>query len=302
MSDRDYYEVLGLTPRADGVMVDQAYWHLARKYQALATTNERGRRLLDELNEAYGVLGNARLRKEYDAFRDDVLVAGGVIGAVPSNPKRNASKQKQATGTRAARADQRAHLPAGWRALAAATAPAAAGIGAAVATGRVELAAAGVAVALITALAPAVGRRIAAVKLPTLSMPDKPSVSIPRLALPSVPQVAMPGVKAPKVDLGRVADHLGRSAERDDAVDADELRASTSAVIARWRKSMGLRTSLREQALSGGEPSTALVEIVETERQIDERDERESEPLMAVIDILRGAHKTGARRPERARD
>lgn len=62
-------------------------------------------------------------------------------------------------------------------------------------------------------------------------------------------------------------------------------------MIARWRKSMGLRTSLREQASPGGEPTTELVEIVETERQIDEH---ESEPLMAVIDILRGAHKTGA--------
>ncbi|MDE3094665.1 MAG: DnaJ domain-containing protein [Chloroflexota bacterium] len=290
MSDRDYYEVLGLTPRADGVMVDQAYWHLARKYQALATTNERGRRLLDELNEAYGVLGNARLRKEYDAFRDDVLVAGGVIGAVPSNPKRRASKQKQAAGTAAPPAGRRAHLPSGWRAWAAAAACAVAGGGAAVATGRAELAAAGIAVALIAGLTPALARRLAGLKLPALSLPAT-SLSMPRLALPAVPPVAMPVVKTPRVDLGRVGDHLGRSAERDDAIDPDELHASTSAVIARWRKSMGLRTSLREQASPGGEPTTELVEIVETERQIDEH---ESEPLMAVIDILRGAHKTGA--------
>src|SRR3974377_1130861 len=87
MSDRDYYELLGLTPRADGAMVDQAYWHLARKYQMLAVTNPRARTMLDELNEAYGVLGNPRLREQYDAFRDDVLIRKGMIRPVVSRPK-----------------------------------------------------------------------------------------------------------------------------------------------------------------------------------------------------------------------
>src|SRR5512141_3039547 len=87
MSDRDYYELLGLTPRADGAMVDQAYWHLARKYQMLAVTNPRARSMLDELNEAYGVLGNPRLREQYDAFRDDVLIRKGMIRPVVSRPK-----------------------------------------------------------------------------------------------------------------------------------------------------------------------------------------------------------------------
>ena len=59
MSDRDYYEILGLTPTADGTMVDQAYWHLARKYQGLAATNPRAQYLLDELNEAYGVCASS---------------------------------------------------------------------------------------------------------------------------------------------------------------------------------------------------------------------------------------------------
>ena len=90
MTDRDYYELLGLTPRADGAMVDQAYWHLARKYQTLAVTNPRARAMLDELNEAYGVLGNPRLREQYDAFRDDVLIRKGMITPVVSRPKATA--------------------------------------------------------------------------------------------------------------------------------------------------------------------------------------------------------------------
>jgi len=66
MTSRNYYEVLGLANFADGPMVDQAYWHLAKTYQTLAVTDPRARKLLDELNEAYGVLGTPRLREEYD--------------------------------------------------------------------------------------------------------------------------------------------------------------------------------------------------------------------------------------------
>jgi hypothetical protein len=122
--------------------------------------------------------------------------------------------------------------------------------------------------------------------MPSVSLP---AVSMPDVSMPSLPQVSMPDVRAPKLNLATVGERLGRSAERDAAIDPDELRASTSAVIARWRKSMGLRTSLRDFAGPGnGAPSTELVDIVESERQIDEAT---SEPLMAVIDILRGAHK-----------
>ena len=70
MSNRDYYEILGLMPGADGAMVDQAYWHCARKCQKAAVADPRARQQLDDLNEAYGVLGTPRLRAQYDAFRE----------------------------------------------------------------------------------------------------------------------------------------------------------------------------------------------------------------------------------------
>lgn len=66
MESKELYEVLGLQPFADGAMVDQAYWHLAKSFQTLAVTDPRARQSLDELNEAYGVLGTPRLREEYD--------------------------------------------------------------------------------------------------------------------------------------------------------------------------------------------------------------------------------------------
>ncbi len=66
MESQELYEVLGLQPFADGAMVDQAYWHLAKSFQTLAITDPRARQSLDDLNDAYGVLGTPRLREEYD--------------------------------------------------------------------------------------------------------------------------------------------------------------------------------------------------------------------------------------------
>ena len=67
MIDRTYYEVLGLTPDADGTTVNRTYWLLARKYQSDASNDPRAHYLLDELNEAYAVLGTPSLRTVYDA-------------------------------------------------------------------------------------------------------------------------------------------------------------------------------------------------------------------------------------------
>ena len=67
MTEQNYYDILGLAPFADGAMVDQAYWHLAKTYQSLAEADPRARQALDDLNDAYAVLGTPRLREEYDA-------------------------------------------------------------------------------------------------------------------------------------------------------------------------------------------------------------------------------------------
>jgi curved DNA-binding protein CbpA len=67
MTSGNYYEVLGLAPGADGAMVDQAYWHLAKTYQQLAPQDPRAEHLLDELNEAYAILGTPHRREAYDA-------------------------------------------------------------------------------------------------------------------------------------------------------------------------------------------------------------------------------------------
>ena len=67
MSERNYYDVLGISPGADGTTVNRAYWQLARKYQGLEASDPRSHTMLDELNEAYTTLGTPILREAYDA-------------------------------------------------------------------------------------------------------------------------------------------------------------------------------------------------------------------------------------------
>lgn len=292
MSDRDYYEILGLTPRADGAMVDQAYWHLARKYQQLGTTNARALYLLDELNEAYGVLGTPRLRHQYDAFRDDVLVTAGMIQPVRSKPKKRAQNQAE-------RAGHEFTMPKlslrHWKLYAAAAAMGTLAITGAWLGMSVMIVVAALLLAAGIAAVPSVIARLASIQLqvpsvsiPSMQMPSvsMPSVQAPRLNLPTMPNLAnLPDVQVPGL---RGVALTGPT--RDQPMDADELRMSTAATIARWRKSVGLRPAEPADAIPSGAPDRTLVDIVSSEHEVA----TDGEPLNAVMDILRGAN----RRPE----
>lgn len=67
---KDYYQILQLHPSADGTMVDQAYWRLARLYNAAIPSEFTAIAKLDDLNDAYRVLGSSATRQEYDRGRD----------------------------------------------------------------------------------------------------------------------------------------------------------------------------------------------------------------------------------------
>ncbi|TAK55569.1 MAG: hypothetical protein EPO22_14380 [Dehalococcoidia bacterium] len=291
MSDRDYYELLGLTPRADGAMVDQAYWHLARKYQMLAVTNPRARIMLDELNEAYGVLGNPRLREQYDAFRDDVLIRKGMIRPVVSRPKTPpappakrtapASPSDRPAARRMALPSVAVKLPKlgrdEWRSLgvggvilALALAGAWQGVNALFVIGALV-------VGLAMALTPVLKRQLADVNL------SLPAVSIPHLEMPKLPEI---GVQ-------RLRDVV--AVPKDEPAGPEEIRQSTAAMISRWRNSVGLVPEAPGDAAER-KPSTKLVEIVETERKLHESDD---EPLAAVMDILRGSGANSVRTGDR---
>jgi curved DNA-binding protein CbpA len=81
MKERDYYELLKIHPSADHEMVAQAYWHLARKYNAASGHDLGAKRLLEELNEAFAVLGSPDQRVNYNRSRAEGPAAK--TGAAP---------------------------------------------------------------------------------------------------------------------------------------------------------------------------------------------------------------------------
>ncbi len=72
---RDYYEILGLRPQAEGAEVGRAYWQLAHRYHSLTPTEPSASIMLDELNEAAEVLSTPPLRRQYDALREEALAS-----------------------------------------------------------------------------------------------------------------------------------------------------------------------------------------------------------------------------------
>lgn len=294
MSDRDYYEILGLTPRADGAMVDQAYWHLARKYQALAETNPRAISMLDELNEAYGVLGTPRLREQYDAFRDEVLIGSGVIQPVTSKPRKG--KKPQATKRPEAARPKREHQTDGRRLDISVPTPSLPSLPhvsvsreqaawTACAIVAATLMAGGLWLGLSPLLVVGALSAVSALAFTRVLKRQLPDISL------TLPQVSVP-LPDPKTE-GTDINELSRrrpplvASMKAESMDADELRASTAAMISRWRNQIGLRAPDPQAADAGSEaqPSTELVDIVRTEREL----ESEDAPLAAVIDILRGS-------------
>ncbi len=282
MSDRDYYEILGLTPGADGPMVDQAYWHLARKYQQLSATNSHAQHLLDELNESYGVVGNPRLRAQYDAFRDDVLVRQGMIQPVAAQGRKPRRRKPEAQDEAASPKGSRAagggfSLPAisqeQRRAYLVAAIIAALGIAGAWQGVNILFVATALVAGLAYSLVPTIRHHLPEMNV---QLPSMPSIHAPHLGMPNLGDINMPVLR----------EQFGFG-QKDEPLDADELRASTATTIARWRRSVGLNAPDSIAQLDS--PDTTLVDIFEVERQIDETDE----PLAAVIDILRGSRSGG---------
>ena len=65
---KDYYQVLGLLPSADEVVIKAAYKALAQKFHPDKHPGEKAEynKVMSELNEAYAVIGFKHKRKDYD--------------------------------------------------------------------------------------------------------------------------------------------------------------------------------------------------------------------------------------------
>ncbi len=70
MSQKDYYQILGLTKDATRKAVKQAYRKMAFEYHP-DKNNDSPEAIakMKEINEAYATLSDPAKRREYDAFR-----------------------------------------------------------------------------------------------------------------------------------------------------------------------------------------------------------------------------------------
>ncbi len=95
---KDYCLILQVHPEADAAMVDAAYWHLAKRYNAATAYDPQAKAKLEELNEAYIVLGSAEKREAYMKVRTQVLGEGALPQApgpmAPAPPLAVMSRQR----------------------------------------------------------------------------------------------------------------------------------------------------------------------------------------------------------------
>lgn len=78
MSNRDYYEVLGVGRNASDDEIKAAFRKLARQYHPDVSKEEHAEEKFKEINEAYGVLSDSEKRARYDRFgREGLNGMGG---------------------------------------------------------------------------------------------------------------------------------------------------------------------------------------------------------------------------------
>ena len=65
---KDFYDILGVDKKASQDEIKSAYYKLAKKYHPDLNKSPEAAEKLKEINEAYGCLGDAEKRKNYDQF------------------------------------------------------------------------------------------------------------------------------------------------------------------------------------------------------------------------------------------
>jgi len=75
MSDRDYYEILGVARDADAAALKSAYRKMAKQLHPDCETGDEAK--FKELNEAYSILSDAEKRAAYDRFGKAAFQNGG---------------------------------------------------------------------------------------------------------------------------------------------------------------------------------------------------------------------------------
>lgn len=232
---KDYYLILQVHPEADGAMVEAAYWHLARRYSEAALEDPSAKRKLDDLNEAYSVLGSSGRRDDYDRLRADALGEGTLPIPPPMPPApqplaiMDRERARPREDTSGEKPSSRFRLPA-FRVPAWQNALAALVI--------IMLGVAGLAAQLPPAF-------VGALLFVGLSLTAIPLVR--RLPKSAAPSFTLPSPKLPRRPKSRASEPPGRG-------DSEQLRRSTEAMVARLR--VGQESlSLPKRSKDGGPPA-----------------------------------------------
>ena len=80
MTDRDYYEVLGVKRDATAEQIRRAHRKLAREHHPDVNKSEDAAKRFQEIQEAYDVLGDEESRKKYDRVGHRAYSTGGDSG------------------------------------------------------------------------------------------------------------------------------------------------------------------------------------------------------------------------------
>ncbi|MCP4449517.1 MAG: DnaJ domain-containing protein [Myxococcales bacterium] len=73
---RDYYDVLGVGKKADDTELKRAYRDLARRYHPDLNPGPKAEERFKEINEAYAVVSDGKLRQRYDRYGHSAVNAG----------------------------------------------------------------------------------------------------------------------------------------------------------------------------------------------------------------------------------
>ncbi len=78
MYQKDYYQILGVSPTASQAEIKKIYRDQVKKYHPDVTKGDKAKEeKFKDISEAYGVIGDEKKRKEYDQFRSNPFAGMG---------------------------------------------------------------------------------------------------------------------------------------------------------------------------------------------------------------------------------